>query len=71
MPSVLFSEKSDGLYCYIAKRDLEARVVRLEFNDPACWGGRFELEGGTAYYLEPQPEKPAFPVRLRVSKNAG
>ncbi|WP_410014896.1 putative nitrogen fixation protein NifT [Sodalis sp. C49] len=71
MPSVLFSEKGADLYCYIAKQDLEARVVRIEFDDAACWGGMFELEGGKSYYIFPQPGKPPFPVRLRASKNAG
>ncbi|WP_213992181.1 NifT/FixU family protein [Sodalis sp. dw_96] len=71
MPSVLFSEKNDGLYCYIAKQDLEARVLHIEFDDAACWGGNFELEGGKSYYIYPQPGKPPFPVRLRASKNGG
>jgi len=70
MPSVLFSKKGDDLYCYIAKQDLEARVVRLEFDDAACWGGIFELEGGKSYYIFPQPGTPPFPVRLRASKHS-
>lgn len=71
MPSVLFSKKGDDLYCYIAKQDLEARVIHIEFDDVACWGGSFELEGGKSYYIFPQPGKPPFPVRLRASKQAG
>ena len=33
MPNVMFSQQADGLYCYIAKRDLEARIVTMEFTD--------------------------------------
>ena len=32
MPNIMFRQLDDGLYGYIAKRDLEARVSSIEFD---------------------------------------
>ncbi len=39
MPNVMFRQQADGLYCYIAKRDLEAKITSMEFESAECWGG--------------------------------
>ena len=54
MPNIMFRQHDDGLYCYIAKRDLEAKVAQLEFEQDDNWGGRVDLDNGEAYFLEPQ-----------------
>ena len=71
MPSVMFSQQADGLYCYIAKRDLEARIVTMEFTGEERWGGRFELEDGQSFYLSPMDKIPSMPITLRVTKSGG
>lgn len=38
MPNIMFRQHDDGLYCYIAKRDLEAKVAQLEFDADDNWG---------------------------------
>ncbi|MFM2484280.1 putative nitrogen fixation protein NifT [Celerinatantimonas yamalensis] len=68
MANVILRQQSDGLYCYIAKRDLEARVVQIEFEKADCWGGRLELADGQAWYLAPQPAVPSFPFKVRLSR---
>ncbi|WP_409159683.1 putative nitrogen fixation protein NifT [Pectobacterium sp. B2J-2] len=68
MPIVIFRECNAQLYCYIAKQDLEARVVGIEFDSQDSWGGEVALEGGKRYYVDPQKEKPQFPVSLRASR---
>ncbi|CAG9000786.1 MAG: hypothetical protein CENE_02793 [Candidatus Celerinatantimonas neptuna] len=68
MPNVILRQQSDGLYCYIAKRDLEERVVQIEFEQHDCWGGTIELAGGQRWYLPPQPELPHFPFKIRLSR---
>lgn len=68
MPIVIFRERNAQLYCYIAKQDLEARVIGIEFDSQDCWGGEVALEGGKRYYVNPQTEKPLFPVSLRASR---
>ncbi|NMP26636.1 putative nitrogen fixation protein NifT [Rahnella sp. SAP-1] len=69
MPMVIFRLRDNSLYCYIAKQDLEAKVLELEHNLPECWGGRISLEGGKAYYIAPQPAIPRFPVSLRATRS--
>ncbi len=69
MPMVIFRLRNNSLYCYIAKQDMEAKVVQLEHNHPQQWGGRVCLEGGKTYYVEPQPGIPSFPVSLRATRS--
>ncbi|MFM2478493.1 putative nitrogen fixation protein NifT [Celerinatantimonas sp. MCCC 1A17872] len=68
MPNVILREQADGLYCYIAKRDLEAKIVDIEFEQPDCWGGRLELADGQAWYMAPQTAIPKFPFKVRLSR---
>ncbi len=67
MPNIMFRQHDDGLYCYIAKRDLEAKVALLEYDAADNWGGRVELDNGEAYFLQPQ-EKPSLPITLRLRR---
>ncbi|MFC3912319.1 putative nitrogen fixation protein NifT [Pseudaeromonas sharmana] len=71
MPNVMFRQQADGLYCYIAKRDLEAKITAMEFESAECWGGRFELADGQAFYLQPLNQMPALPTTLRVTRADG
>jgi hypothetical protein len=48
MPIVIFRERGADLYAYIAKQDLEARVIQIEHNDAERWGGAISLEGDAA-----------------------
>ncbi|MFM2481679.1 putative nitrogen fixation protein NifT [Celerinatantimonas sp. YJH-8] len=70
MPNVIFRQQTDGLYAYIAKRDLEAKVVNIEFDSPDHWGGKIELANGQSWFLTPQPRMPSFPITLRLSRAA-
>lgn len=70
MPNIMFRQQEDGLYGYIAKRDLEARVSSIEFSTEECWGGRIELENGEAYFLEPMDKMPRLPATVRVKRAA-
>ena len=71
MPNVMFRQQADGLYCYIAKRDLEAKVSFLEFASEESWGGRIDLDDGQSFYLQPLSKKPSLPATLRVTRAAG
>lgn len=70
MPIVIFRERGADLYAYIAKQDLEARVIQIEHNDAERWGGAISLEGGRHYYVNPQPGRPVFPISLRATRSA-
>lgn len=68
MANIIFRQLADGMHCYIAKKDLEARVTFLEFDQTDNWGGRIELEGGQTWFVAPLTARPAFPVTLRAKK---
>ena len=38
MPIVIFRERGEALYAYIAKQDLEARVLQVEHDETDRWG---------------------------------
>lgn len=69
MPIVIFSERGEALYAYIAKQDLEARVLQVEHDETDRWGGAIALEGGRRYYVNPQPGRPVFPISLRATRS--
>lgn len=48
MPIVIFRERGEALYAYIAKQDLEARVLQVEHDETERWGGAIALKGDVA-----------------------
>ncbi|WP_437887606.1 putative nitrogen fixation protein NifT [Phytobacter sp. V91] len=70
MPVVIFRERGPDLWCYIAKQDLEAKVIAIEHDTPESWGGAISLEGGRQYFVNPQPGRPSFPISLRATRSA-
>ncbi|MGE0081162.1 MAG: putative nitrogen fixation protein NifT [Thiohalomonadaceae bacterium] len=68
MPSVMLRRNGEGqLSLYVAKKDLEERVVSLEFETQEKWGGTLTLADGTAFYVEPMPE-PKLPVTVKAKR---
>lgn len=61
MPIVIFRERGPDLWCYIAKQDLEAKVIAIEHDTPDNWGGAISLEGGTPVYRQPATWTPHLP----------
>ncbi|MBF0310744.1 MAG: putative nitrogen fixation protein NifT [Magnetococcales bacterium] len=69
MPDLMLRRNDRGqLTCYVAKKDRESVVARVEFDTEEGWGGTLELEGGERYYLDPQPTRPTFPCQLRARR---
>lgn len=69
MPNVMIRrEESGALSFYVAKKDLEARVVSVETDTGECWGGEVELDDGSRYYIEPISPPPDFPTTLRFKR---
>ncbi len=68
MPNVMFRESQGQLSLYIAKKDLEAMVVSLEYDQIDQWGGKIELDDGSAWYLDPLDAKPKLPKTVRVRR---
>jgi nitrogen fixation protein NifT len=71
MPNIMFRQQADGLYCYIAKRDLETKITAIEFEQEDCWGGRIDLADGQSFYLAPLAAMPSLPTTLRLTRAQG
>ena len=69
MPNVMIRRDQDGaLSFYIAKKDLEARVVSVQTDTGEVWGGEVELDDGSKYYIDPVRPPPEFPTTLRFKR---
>ncbi len=69
MPKVMLRmTKDDAMSFYVAKKDLEAEVKRLEFPGPGKWGGEVELDDGSLYFIEPLEAPPSLPVTVRANR---
>jgi len=68
MANIMLREHEDGLYGYIAKKDLEEKIVFIEFEEEDNWGGKIELANGQAFYLKPQAKPTKLPVTLRMTR---
>jgi len=69
MPNVMIRRDDLGsLSFYVAKKDLEAKVVSVETDTDESWGGEVELDDGSRYYIDPISPPPAFPTTLRFKR---
>ncbi|MBF0109939.1 MAG: putative nitrogen fixation protein NifT [Magnetococcales bacterium] len=69
MPKIMLRRDMGGnLICYVAKKDLEGKVVALEHDEERRWGGRLQLEDGTVFLIDPLPARPSLPLEIRVRK---
>jgi len=69
MPNVMIRRDGEGLLSfYVAKKDLEAKVVSVETDTDESWGGEVELDDGSRYYIDPISPPPAFPTTLRFKR---
>jgi nitrogen fixation protein NifT len=69
MPSVMIRRKTDGnLLFYIAKKDQEDTISKVEFDTVEQWGGEILLTDGSLYYIDPMSPPPVFPTTLRFKR---
>jgi len=68
MPNIMLRKQGQLLTGYIAKKDLEAEVVDLEFEKQDCWGGKLTLSNGSSFYFEPLSAPPTFPITIRMRR---
>jgi nitrogen fixation protein NifT len=61
--------KDDGnLLFYIAKKDQEEVIAKVEVDSASEWGGEVELTDGSKYYIDPISPRPEFPTTLRFKR---
>lgn len=68
MPNIMIREQDGTLTGYIAKKDLEAEIVSLEFEEADSWGGKMTLSTGDSFYFDPLAGKPTLPITIRMRR---
>jgi nitrogen fixation protein NifT len=69
MPNVMIRRKPEGdLLFYIAKKDQEDVISKVEVDNEEQWGGEVELTDGSRYYIDPVSPPPQFPTTLRFKR---
>lgn len=69
MPSVMIRRKDDGkLLFYVAKKDMEETIAKVEKDTTEEWGGEIELTDGSTWYIDPISPPPSFPTTLRFKR---
>lgn len=69
MANIMIRRGADGgLVFYLPKKDLEERIVSLEFDQPDKWGGELTLGSDQKYFVDPLAAPPKLPVTLRARR---
>lgn len=69
MPNVMIRQNAEGaLLFYVAKKDMEETVARVEHDSAESWGGEVELTDGSRWYIDPISPRPDFPTTLRFKR---
>lgn len=57
MAKVMLREEGGETCFYIAKKDMEETIIKMEFESDAMWGGEVELSNGEIWWIQPGPKK--------------
>ena len=69
MPNVMIRKSDSGaLLFYVAKKDREETIARVETDTQQTWGGEVELTDGSRWYVDPISPPPVFPTTLRFKR---
>lgn len=49
----MLRENGGEIYFYIAKKDMEETISKIEFNSDEKWGGEVELSNGEIWWIQP------------------
>jgi nitrogen fixation protein NifT len=71
MANIMIRRGNEGYVFYMPKRDIEDKIVSMEFDSPEKWGGEIKLGNGGAYYIEPQPAPERLPYSVRAKRLDG
>lgn len=66
---VTVRKESDGAYSvYVAKKDLEARIIRSD--NPGVWGGKVELDNGWTLEMPDLAPDTRLPITVEARRLA-
>jgi len=56
MAKVMLRENEGEIFFYIAKKDMEETIEKIEFDSEEKWGGEVELSNGETWWIQPNPK---------------
>lgn len=56
MAKVMLREENNEICFYIAKKDMEETITKIEFETVEKWGGEVELSNGETWWIQPGPK---------------
>lgn len=57
MAKVMLRESDGVIFFYIAKKDMEETIEKIEFDSEDQWGGEVELSNGETWWIQPGAKK--------------
>lgn len=63
---IMLRKTSEGYLVYVAKKDLEEKVVETE--KPGLWGGKVRLSNGWAFQLPEMPSDTRLPISVEARR---
>lgn len=54
---MLRTDSTGAVSFYVAKKDMEETIIKVEFDSEEKWGGTVELTNGETWYIEPGVKK--------------
>lgn len=57
MAKVMLREQDGSVVFYVAKKDMEEIIEKVEFDSDEKWGGEINLSNGDVWFIEPGPKK--------------
>jgi nitrogen fixation protein NifT len=57
MAKVMLRNQGDDVVFYVAKKDMEEIIEKVEFDSEEKWGGKISLTNGDVWFIEPAPKK--------------
>jgi nitrogen fixation protein NifT len=58
MAKIMLRENNKGeVLFYVAKKDMEEVIEKIEFDTDEKWGGEILLKNGDLWYIKPMPKK--------------
>lgn len=57
MAKVMLREQNGDVVFYVAKKDMEEIIEKVEFDSEEKWGGEINLTNGDVWFIEPGPKK--------------
>ena len=53
----MLREQAGDIVFYVAKKDMEEIIEKVEFDSEEKWGGEVNLTNGDVWFIEPGPKK--------------